>query len=117
MKTIMYLITILTLVSFQNSYAAPKVGKRAAARYFQGEVASNESDVANQKVASSIEPLSPEDHFLTFGFSNYVSSDSYKWGQNGKEENVGVAQKEFLKRAKLNSLASLGRYSEDMEDE
>ncbi|OFZ29000.1 MAG: hypothetical protein A2622_12955 [Bdellovibrionales bacterium RIFCSPHIGHO2_01_FULL_40_29] len=89
MKTIMYLITILTLVSFQNSYAAPKVGKRAAARYFQGEVASNESDVANQKVASSIEPLSPEDHFLTFGFSNYVSSDSYKWGQNGKEENVG----------------------------
>lgn len=35
----------------------------------------------------------------------------------GKEENIYVAQNELLKRAKLNSLASLGKYESEMENE
>lgn len=90
MKKSTLFVLIISLLSFQLSFAnAPKVGRRAAARYFQSEGSGNEAEMANQKVASSIEPLSAEDHFLAFGFSNYVSSDAYKWGQGGKEEKVG----------------------------
>jgi len=35
----------------------------------------------------------------------------------GKKENIPAAQKAFLKRAKLNSLATMGKYSKDMENE
>ena len=35
------------------------------------------------------------------------------WG--GKEEHVSVAQDAFYKRAKLNSLATKGEYSSEME--
>ncbi len=84
-----FALTILILFS-QISFAnAPKVGKSAAARYFQRSVAQNGSEAAQQKIASTVEPLSADDHFLTFGLSNYVSSDAYKWGQAGKEEKVG----------------------------
>lgn len=90
MNTIKISLAIIALLTSQVTVAAqPKVGKKAAARYFQGEMASNEPEAANQKVASSVEPLSAEDHFLAFGFSSYVSSDAYKWGQAGKEEKVG----------------------------
>ena len=33
----------------------------------------------------------------------------------GSDENVEKAQNAFMKRAKLNSLATLGKYSTDME--
>lgn len=90
MKKTTFFVLIIGLLSFHLSYAnAPKVGRRAAARYFQSESSGNEHEIANQKVASSVEPLSAEDHFLAFGFSNYVSSDAYKWGQGGKEVDVG----------------------------
>ena len=53
---------------------------------------------------------------LTFSFERALTGPSLEtW--KGKEENVGVAQKEFLKRAKLNSLASFGKYDEGMENE
>ena len=90
MKKSTLFVLIIGLLSFQFCFAnAPKVGKRAAARYFQSESSGSEAEVANQKVASSVESLSAEDHFLAFGFSNYVSSDAYKWGQADKEEKVG----------------------------
>ncbi len=34
----------------------------------------------------------------------------------GKQENVGIAQQQLLKRAQLNSLATQGKYSQDMEN-
>ncbi len=90
MKSITLLLATASFFTFQFAEAnAPKVGKRAAARYFQSESPGNQSEVANQRVASAVEPMSSEDHFLAFGFSSYVSSDAYKWGQNGKEEKVG----------------------------
>ncbi len=33
----------------------------------------------------------------------------------GKDENVSAAQEAFMKRAELNSMATQGKYSEDME--
>ncbi len=90
MKSITLLLATASFFTFQFAEAnAPKVGKRAAARYFQSESPGNQPEVANQRVASAVEPMSSEDHFLAFGFSSYVSSDAYKWGQSGKEEKVG----------------------------
>ena len=78
-------------VSFQNVFAgAPKVGKKAAARYFQGEVQSSaDSQTPSKRNPSNIETLAPDEHFLTFGFSHYLNSDSYRWGPAGSEEKVG----------------------------
>ncbi len=84
-------LALSLILGFQSTQAAtPKVGKKAAARYFQGEAgASPEPQPQTNRAPSNIESLTPEDHFLTFGFSNYLSSDSYRWGKNGSEDKVG----------------------------
>ncbi|KAK6192742.1 hypothetical protein SNE40_004164 [Patella caerulea] len=51
---------------------------------------------------------------LTFTFGRAVQATVMKiWG--GKDENVAAAQREFIKRVKANSKASLGKYSEEDE--
>ena len=51
---------------------------------------------------------------LSFSYGRALQQPALKaWG--GKDENVSAAQEAFLKRAKLNSLATKGEYSEDME--
>lgn len=53
---------------------------------------------------------------LTFSFARALQDGATKaWA--GKKENVDRAQKIFLHRAKMNSLASLGKYTPDMEQE
>ena len=51
---------------------------------------------------------------LTFSFARALQDGATKaWG--GKAENLNAAQKTFLHRAKMNSLASIGQYSEELE--
>jgi len=50
---------------------------------------------------------------LTFSYGRALQQPALKAWQ-GKEENVKKAQDAFMKRAKLNSLASAGKYSIDM---
>ncbi len=51
---------------------------------------------------------------LTFSYGRALQAPALKaWG--GKSENVGKAQEAFLKRARLNSAATRGAYSADME--
>jgi len=46
---------------------------------------------------------------MTFSFGRGLLDSTFNaW--KGKDENIIVAQKELLKRCKLNSLATLGRY-------
>lgn len=79
---------------------APKVGRRAAAKYFQSsgktadsrfsQLEDDQEEVnAHRRYPSSVESLSSEERYLAFGLSNYMSTDSYNWGQSGKEEGVG----------------------------
>ncbi len=91
MRHFAFVLFFTLLAAIQPSFAdAPKVGKNAAARYFQGETSSNpETQPRTNRMPSTIEGLAPEDHFLTFGLSNYLNSDSYKWGPLGSEEKVG----------------------------
>ena len=51
---------------------------------------------------------------LSFSYGRALQQPALKAWQ-GKDENISRAQEAFLKRAKLNSLASLGKYSTDLE--
>ena len=51
---------------------------------------------------------------LTFSYGRALQQPALKAWQ-GKEENIKAAQDAFLNRAKLNGLASAGKYSTDME--
>lgn len=53
---------------------------------------------------------------LSFSYARALQDNAMKtWA--GKEANIAAAQKAFLKRAKLNSLAAVGKYTEAMEKE
>ena len=54
--------------------------------------------------------------YLSFSYARALQEPALKAWQ-GKKENVRVAQKVFLKRAKLNGLATMGKYTENMENE
>lgn len=53
---------------------------------------------------------------LTFSFARALQDSATKIWQ-GKKENIAQAQKIFLHRAKMNSFASVGKYSPEMEKE
>ena len=52
--------------------------------------------------------------YVSFSYARALQEPALKAWQ-GKKENIPAAQKAFLKRARLNSLATMGKYSEDME--
>ena len=61
----------------------PVVGRDAAARYFQKK----ESPASNGGMLGGA-----NDHYLALHFGRYMSSQSYDWGKNGQEDNVGTNQ-------------------------
>lgn len=89
-----YFILIIILINpmiVQYSYAnAPKVGRTAAAKYFQAKNKTQDYPVEDQlREPSSVEALSDQEHFLAVGIGTFTQSDSYNWGVSGKEEEVG----------------------------
>lgn len=80
------LFSFLFIIAFsQNVLAnAPKVGKSAAAKYFQN----NPEEAATQYRYAASETSEPMDHVLTFGGSSLTKSDSYSWGSTNKETNI-----------------------------
>jgi fructose-bisphosphate aldolase class I len=65
---------------------------------------------------SLMNKLGPLPWSLTFSYGRALQDHSLKaWG--GKSANFGEGQKEFAKRAKLNSLATTGRYTSAMESQ
>ncbi len=63
---------------------------------------------------NAINNVSVQPWLLSFSYGRALQEDCLKaWG--GKAENVQAAQKALLKRARLNSLATLGEYEESME--
>lgn len=56
----------------------------------------------------------PKPWTLSFSYGRALQQSALKaWA--GKAENKGVAQREFLKRARLNGAAAMGKYSREME--
>jgi hypothetical protein len=85
-------VTLLAFVLMSQSALAnaPKVGRNAAAKYFQAQGKADSSEpVYERRNPSSIDSLSSDERYLALGVSNYMSTDSYNWGLSGKEENIG----------------------------
>ena len=54
--------------------------------------------------------------YVSFSYARALQDPALKAWQ-GKDENIHAAQQAFLKRAKLNSLATMGKYKEEMENQ
>ena len=54
--------------------------------------------------------------YVSFSYARALQDPALKVWQ-GKDENIKSAQQAFLKRAKLNSLATMGKYKEEMENQ
>jgi fructose-bisphosphate aldolase class I len=73
----------------------------------QGEVEATENLNAMNQMGKQPWPL-------TFSYARALQDGATKtWA--GKQENMAAAQKVFMHRAKMNSLASLGKYSSELE--
>lgn len=81
--------TFVVFISiFLSSYfvyaAAPKVGRTAAAKYFE----KNPQDQSRYVVQDDA-GIGAEERFLAFGASFYTKSDSFSWGSTNKEQDIG----------------------------
>ena len=54
--------------------------------------------------------------YVSFSYARALQDPALKAWQ-GKDENIPKAQRAFIKRARLNSLATMGKYKEEMENE
>lgn len=68
------------------------------------------------KYLDAVNKLGPHPWEFNFSFGRALQEPVLAAWQ-GKDENIGAAQREFLKRARLNSLALRGEYNASMEDE
>ncbi|MFH1334865.1 MAG: class I fructose-bisphosphate aldolase [Pseudomonadota bacterium] len=73
-----------------------------------------QSNEAATQHLNTMNQLSNTPWNLSFSYGRALQSSALKtWG--GQKENVKAAQQQLLKRAQLNSLATLGKYEENME--
>ena len=85
-----YLILLLIGFTALNSLAsAPKVGKAAAAKYFQAQGKVTDDTAYEARRPSSVEGLGVGEHFLAVGVGSFSQTDAYKWGQDSKQEDIG----------------------------
>lgn len=76
------LVGVTFVLSCSIVQAAPLVGKKAAAKYFQARG----SDSYEPSYPSTIEALTSDDHFMAVGISSYTSSKAYNWGVNRERD-------------------------------
>ena len=89
-KLLILLLATLGSTAYAN---APKVGRNAAAKYFQANNQSSNNQQDNEEQSnrypSSIDSLKDDEHYLAIGIGSFTQTDSYNWGQSTKEEDVG----------------------------
>ncbi len=85
-KSPILLLFCLVLGSTEVFADAPRVGRKAAAKYFSNDRGVSQYEEAQKIANESVDTLSGDDRFLTFGVSNYVGTDSYKWGQDYQKD-------------------------------
>jgi fructose-bisphosphate aldolase class I len=75
----------------------------------QAFLSGGQADVEATENLNAINTMGPFPWKLSFSYGRALQDAALKaWG--GKQENVAAAQQVFLKRAKMNSLATLGKY-------
>jgi len=83
-----FLSAIVLVLTFHSAVFAqnkPRVGRAAAAKYFQAaKGGSSAEDVMPER-----SPASSGDHYMMLGLGKAMSSSAWDWGGDGKENNVG----------------------------
>jgi len=84
-----FLIVFLGFQAFTLADEAPRVGRGAAAKYF--EKRSPDSQEAEETTAPATSSTSGTDseHFLALHFGKMMSSTAYEWGTESKQSDVG----------------------------
>ncbi|WP_413582210.1 hypothetical protein [Bdellovibrio sp. HCB288] len=85
MKNVFSVILPLLLLASYASAQQPVVGRDAAAKYFQ----KNPEDDTTYVGGGNGNNSGPSDHYLALHYGRYMASQSYDWGKNGQEDNVG----------------------------
>jgi len=93
MKTFLPILAFLLVFHglAQAEETPPRVGRRAAAKYFEKrDPDSEEPQPKQEETHSSASGLNgPNDHYLAIHFGKMMSSVAYDWGNDAKQTNVG----------------------------
>lgn len=86
-----FLIVFLVLQSLSHAEEAPRVGRGAAAKYFEkrNPDATEEEDTGKETSSSSSYSSNSSAHYLAIHFGKMMSSTAYEWGTESKQSNVG----------------------------
>jgi hypothetical protein len=81
LKLLKFLLTaaVFALSAHAQAEKTPRVGRVAAAKYFQSAEVEEES----------APNMGPEGHYLALYAGTYTSSQAYEWGGHGKQDSVG----------------------------
>ncbi|WP_413575346.1 hypothetical protein ACLVWU_13595 [Bdellovibrio sp. HCB290] len=85
MKNVFSVILPLFLMTTYASAQQPVVGRDAAAKYFQKDTQDDTTYVEGGGSTNN----GPSDHYLALHYGRYMASQSYDWGKNGQEDDVG----------------------------
>lgn len=72
------LVVFIFSAALASAQDNPKVGREAAAKYFQ-----------QRGPAESSSSVAPGDHYMALHVGRFMSSQSWEWAQSGREDNVG----------------------------
>ncbi|MBC7371159.1 MAG: hypothetical protein H7326_06320 [Bdellovibrionaceae bacterium] len=84
-----FIISLTFILGFHGSAFAedaPRVGRGAAAKYFDKQNPEEDPNYQSARVGAS---AGPEDHYLAIHLGKMMSSTSYEWGTVGKQDDVG----------------------------
>lgn len=83
----------------------PVVGKKAAQKYFSAQAKDPEdiNTVQTPRRIGQIETLSSNDHYLSLSFGKLTQTDSYNWGSDTKETNIGGMLADLTYRLTMDS--------------
>lgn len=85
MKNVFSMILPLLFVGSYALAQQPVVGRDAAAKYFQKDTQDDNTTYVGGGGSSG----GSQDHYLAIHYGRYMASQSYDWGKNGQEDDVG----------------------------
>ncbi len=81
---------LFVLLFFSNIVLAEethKVGKAAAARYFQNEKLNEKRNLASEEKVNL--KKDSKSHYMSLGFGTFSSATGFNWAQSGREDKIG----------------------------
>jgi hypothetical protein len=89
------MVTVLQVLTTLAHADEPEVGRKAASKFFKPRAPADVTEVTDDGAAAAKKQAprgaegASEDRYLAVQLSTFVSSHSYRWGDNGDQSNVG----------------------------